>query len=447
MMLPGALAAADKAKPNILVLMGDGHRADAIAAFGNGRVRTPNLDRLVKAGTSLMRTYCMGSAQGGVAPSSRAMLLTGQSLYRLGEISKSQDSWPQRFAAAGYRTYTSGAWFHGPKVLRRMFNDGGTLLLQNGNEAKVSLIYDIIGDGALRERRPTSRPLVTQVADDVVTFLNTEKEVGDQPFFCLVSLPTMVETRAAPPEFLASFRREPPPTPANFLPQHPFDNGELLVRDERQLPLPRAEAAVRGALADYYAAISHLDQQIGRILTALDDQGLGGSTIVVFSSDHGLALGSHGLLGKQNLYEHSMRVPLIIAGPGIPSGRRSMAQSYLLDLFPTLADLAHVPAPEGNEGQSLLPVLQGHGAVHRPLIGTAFRQYQRAISDGRWKLIAYPKVPRVQLFDLANDPDERQDLAGESAQAGRLAALGAALVKWQDAFADPLPPIMVPTSP
>jgi arylsulfatase A-like enzyme len=287
--------------------------------------------------------------------------------------------------------------------------------------------------------------VVERFADEAVAFLAEQK--GTQPFLCYVAFNAPHDPRVAPPPYHTAYRADPPAVPRNFLPQHPFDNGEMMVRDEKLLPTPRDEAAVRHELGDYYAAITFLDEQIGRILAALDASGQAANTLIVFSSDHGLALGSHGLLGKQNLYEHSMRAPLIIAGPGIPTGQRSAALCHLLDIFPTLGDLTGVTPPLGSEGISLVPVLQGRATSARPLIGTAYRKVQRAVTDGRWKLIAYPQVPRVQLFDLQSDPDERQDLAGDPANAARLAALVSALQGWQRAHGDQLPPITLPPVP
>ena len=156
--------------------------------------------------------------------------------------------------------------------------------------------------------------------------------------------------RVAPPRYHERYRAEPPPLPANFLPLHPFNNGALVIRVEELAPWPRTPDVVRRHLGDYYAAIEFLDAQVGRILDALADTGQYENTLIVFAADHGLAIGSHGLFGKQNLYEHSMRAPLIIAGPGIAAGRRADALSYLHDVFPTLGELCGVPAPEGNEG-------------------------------------------------------------------------------------------------
>src|SRR5262249_12278494 len=135
--------------------------------------------------------------------------------------------------------------------------------------------------------------------------------------------------------------------------------GALEIRDEKLAPRPRTPGDVRRHLADYYACIEFLDAQVGRILEALRESGRYERTLIVFTSDHGLAIGSHGLFGKQNLYEHSMRSPLIVAGPGVPRGKRADAMCYLMDIFPTLGALAGVTPPDGNEGVSLAPVLEG----------------------------------------------------------------------------------------
>lgn len=436
--------AGEAPKPNILFLFSDDQRADTIAALGNRRVRTPNLDRLVEQGTTFTRAYCMGAQQGAVCVPSRAMLMTGRSLFRVHDQLKDQPSWPEQFAAAGYRTFITGKWHNGAKSVTRVFQDGRGVFLGGMVDPHTAPVQDFAGDGVLSAKQPAGKHVVERFADEAVMFLAAQS--GAKPFLCYVAFNAPHDPRVAPTSFHSAYRADPPPVPANFLPQHPFDNGEMMVRDEKLLGTPREEQAVRGEIADYYAAITFMDQQIGRILAALEASGQAGNTIIVFSSDHGLALGSHGLLGKQNLYEHSMRAPLILAGPGIPAGRRSAALCHLLDIFPTLGDLTGVAAPAGSEGLSLRPALNGQ-ATGRRVIGTAYRNVQRAICDGRWKLIAYPKVPRVQLFDLHNDPDERHDLAGDPAQAARLATLVSALVTWQREQGDPLPAISLPSIP
>jgi arylsulfatase A-like enzyme len=225
----------------------------------------------------------------------------------------------------------------------------------------------------------------------------------------------------------------------NFLPQHPIDNGEMVVRDEKLLPWPRTVEAVRKEIGDYYACISHLDEQIGRILEVLRSTGLDKNTLVVFAGDNGLALGSHGLMGKQNLYEHSVGVPLIISGPGVPANRRADAFCYLLDVYPTLAELAGLPALPDLDGRSLNPVFRSRSTAVRPVIFTAYRDIQRAVRGERWKLIRYPRVDQTQLFDLQADPGETKNLADDPAFFDRVKQMMTSLALQQKEWRDVAP--------
>ncbi len=147
------------------------------------------------------------------------------------------------------------------------------------------------------------------------------------------------DPRLAPAEFTKLYDPAKISLSKNFMPEHPFDNGELKIRDELLAPHPRTPAVMRQHLADYYATISHLDSEVGRVLAEIERRGWADNTIVIYSSDQGLAVGGrHGLMGKQNLYEH-VKPPLVFAGPGIPRGQ-SDALVYLYDLFPTICDFA-----------------------------------------------------------------------------------------------------------
>lgn len=234
------------------------------------------------------------------------------------------------------------------------------------------------------------------------------------------------------------YYRKRPPLPANYLPQHPFDNGMLVLRDEFLLPWPRPKDALSDQLCEYYGAITHLDEQVGRILKALDETGQAENTIVVYAADHGLALGSHGLLGKQSVYEHSMRAPLIIRGPGIPRGE-TRAFTYLLDLYPTLCDAAGAAPPAGLDGKSLRPLWERKTRRLRDSCFLPFQDLMRSVNDGRWKLIRYPQVDRLQLFDLRNDPDERRDLSADPRHQARIRRLTERMVRWQRELGDTQP--------
>jgi arylsulfatase A-like enzyme len=152
------------------------------------------------------------------------------------------------------------------------------------------------------------------------------------------------------------------------------------------------------------------------------------NTIVVFSADSGVARGGHGLIGKQNLYElDSVRVPLIIAGPGIPAGKRTDAMCYLFDVMPTLGKLCGIPNSTPSEAREFSATLRDPGLPARKELVFAYRDFQRAIRDERWKLIRYPQVDKTQLFDLQSDPYERNDLADNREFADKLRELTARL--------------------
>jgi arylsulfatase A-like enzyme len=191
----------------------------------------------------------------------------------------------------------------------------------------------------------------------------------------------------------------------------------------------------------YYAVISDMDHQIGRILKALDDTGERENTIVIFASDHGMGVGSHGLRGKQSMYEHTINVPLIVAGPGVKGGgRRTAAQVYLRDLFPTTCELAGVGLPAGQalDGLSFAPVLRGEVERFHPEVFCYFRDVQRMVRDDRSKLIYYPDLKKYELFDLVTDPYETVDLSGGAAHRETFLRLKAGLERWQAGVDDPI---------
>jgi arylsulfatase A-like enzyme len=429
-----ANAASQPNKLNVLFLFSDDQRADTIAALGNQHVQTPNLDRLVKNGTTFTRAYCMGSQQGAVCVPSRAMVLTGRTLFRVQEQLKGQATWPEAFARAGYATFVSGKWHNGQPSLLRCFQLGkGVFFGGMGNPYDLP-VSDVSPTHELVNKRKSGKHSVELFSDEVIGFLKSRPK--DKPFFAYVPFNLPHDPRTAPKKFHDHYYSAKPPLPPNYLPQHPFNNGEMVVRDEKLAPWPRTKDVVQQHLADYYAAISFLDEQIGRILDTLASEGLANSTIIVFASDHGLAIGSHGLFGKQNLYEHSMRVPLIFAGPGIPKDQRKDAFAYLFDIYPTVGETCGVAAPDGSEGKSLAPVILGKAAGVRDSIFTAYRDVQRAVRDERFHLIVYPHINKVQMFDLASDPHETKDLAGERVFAPEVQRLTAMLRDWQSRLGD-----------
>jgi arylsulfatase A-like enzyme len=402
---------APAAPPNVLFLFADDQRADTIAALGNPVIKTPNLDRLVKKGVAFDRAYYQGGLQGATCVPSRAMLLSGQSLFRIDEKLKRDETWPAAFGRAGYATFMSGKWHNDPdaipasfQIARSVFTGGMT----NPMQAKLSDLTD----GKLGKPVLTPKHSCAVFADEAIRFL---KEHKDGKFFCYVAFNAPHDPHIVPYDFPIRYDASQVPLPPNFLPQHPWDNGHMICRDEQLLPWPRTPEKVRELNAGYYRYISYLDAQIGRILDALDASPHAKNTIVVFSADSGVARGSHGLIGKQNVYEHSVRVPLLIASPGIPEGKRSDAMCYLFDVLPTLGKLCGVPAPRTSEGIEFTASLRDPTRPARTELMFAFRDVQRAVCDERWKLIRYPQVDKTQLFDLRADPHETTNLADKHA--------------------------------
>ncbi len=185
----------------------------------------------------------------------------------------------------------------------------------------------------------------------------------------------------------------------------------MLIRDECLEAWPRTEEAIRSHLHDYYSVISSMDYDIGRLLDGIKLLNLAENTIIVFSSDQGIAIGDHGLMGKQNIYEGSMKVPLIFKGPGIKEGH-SDALVYLHDLFPTFCDYAGIEIPEDLDGKSVYPIIHGKKSHVRDYLMLAYRDFQRSVRDASWKLIRYPNIDRTMLFDLAKDPHRPITLPG-----------------------------------
>lgn len=436
-----AASAHAQSRPNVLVLISDDQRPDTIAALGNPHIDTPNLDRLAREGFSFSRAYCMGSMSGAVCLPSRAMLNSGRTLWRVPMDLKDTPTWGQTMRQAGYATFGTGKWHNGRESFTRSFEYGASVFFGGMSDQFDVAAHDPDGKGGFTRTPDTKGRHTSELfADAAVRFVQDRRD-DPRPLFVYVSFTAPHDPRTPPRRYLDKYDQANLPVPANFMPEHPFDNGEMKVRDEQLAPWPRTESIVREHIAAYYGMISHMDEQIGRILEAWNAAGRGENAIIVFTSDHGLAIGSHGLLGKQNLYEHSTGAPLIVHGRGVPHGGSSKAFAYLLDIFPTVCEMAGVEPPAGVEGRSLYPIVAGRQTSVRDTIFTAYKDVQRAVRDERWKLLVYPKVGRSQLFDLQSDPYELHDLSADAAHAEHRDRLHERLHDWQRELGDDLPPV------
>jgi arylsulfatase A-like enzyme len=452
-LVPGELDAEQPAvrRPNVLFLISDDQRPDTIAALGNDLIRTPHLDALVRRGTAFTRATCSFP----LCVASRAELLTGCVGFRNGvhpprnEPDLDLVTWPAAMKAAGYHTWWVGKWHIAGRPSTRGFEESRGLF--SGGRAPTEPQFDSAGREVTGYKGWTFQTddrqlfpeqgigltpdISAKFADAAIEFVERRTE---KPWFLQVNFTAPHDPLLVPPG--DEFEYEPArlPVPPNFAPRHPFDHGNFDGRDERLFPWPRTKAVIRRDLAVYYAILSHLDAQVGRILAALEESGGLENTLVIYSSDHGLALGSHGLTGKQNQYEHTINVPLVFAGPGVPHGERRAAQCYLRDLFPTVCEMTGVPIPPTVQGRSLVPVLAGDRDEVYPFVVGYFTDTQRMIRDDRWKLIRYPEADREQLFDLRDDPFELQNLSDDPSQRERVRDLGAKLDGWLREHGDPL---------
>ena len=449
----GVVCGQESEKPSVLFLFADDHCHEALGLLGS-EVATPHLDRLAARSVRFNRAYNMGSWSGAVCVASRTMLNTGRYLWRARALEKSlaaeRDAgrlWPQRMKAAGYRTFLTGKW-HVEVKPETVFEV--TRNVRGGMPKTVESAYNRPLPGGVDRWSPFDSSLggfweggrhwSEVTGDDAIAFLQEAKAAGPEPFFIYAAFNAPHDPRQAPEAYVKRYPAEKVRVPANFLPEYP--HAEVMgagraLRDERLAPFPRTPEAVRVHRGEYYALIEHLDAQIGRVLDALEASGEAGRTWVFFTADHGLAVGHHGLMGKQNLYEHSLRVPFLVAGPGVKPGVVE-APIYLQDAMATCLELAGADR-KGVDFESLLPLLRRERSTGtaEPVYG-AYLDRQRAIVEGGWKLMVYPKGGVVRLFDLSRDPDETRDVAGLPESVAKRRELLARLRETMRAMGDPL---------
>lgn len=433
----GACRSQADTRPNFLFLFADDQRADTIAAWGNPHIRTPHLDRLVEQGFSFRANYNLGANGGAVCIPSRAMVNTGRVYFRVPNNLEGVKLLPELLRENGYVTFATGKWHNERPSWLRGFARGKAVFFGGMADHTKVPVEDLSADGRLVNARTGEKFSSELFADAAIEFLRGYRD--ERPFYAYVAFTAPHDPRQPPEPYRQMYYARRPPLPANFLPQHPFNNGNLGGRDENLAPWPRTPEVIRDQLAEYYGMITHLDEQIGRILEALEASGRAKNTYVIFAADHGLAIGSHGLLGKQNLYEHSQKCPLIMVGPGVPAGRATQSLTYLLDLFPTVLRLAGIaPAPDV-DGEDLAPLWRGEKERLRDSLFLSYMNLMRAVRDERYKLLRYPQINYTQLFDLASDPEEIHNLAEAPEQAGRIERLTRLLEQWQRRVGDAQP--------
>lgn len=444
-------------KPNILFILADDQCFNTINALGNHEVITPTLDELARQGTVFSTAYNMGGWNGAICVASRTMFNTGRFIWRakafdskqgLSSLAEKGELWSKEMESLGYETFMTGKW-HVKIKPEEIFTHAGTE--RPGMPKATPEGYN----RPLSENDTTWRPWDPAfggfwaggthwsevVANETMSFLDTTAN-SENPFFMYIAFNAPHDPRQSPKEYVDMYPLESISVPENFLPEYPYKDDigcSKSLRDARLAPFPRTEYAVKVNRQEYYAIITHMDAQIGRILDKLEETGQAENTYIFFSADHGLAVGHHGLIGKQNMYEHSMRPPMIIVGPDIPKGEKRDMEVYLQDIMPTVIEYAGGEVPGYVEFNSLKSFIEGTATESNyPEVYGAYMDLQRMIRVDDYKLIVYPYAGVKRMFNLVDDPQEMNDLAGLPVQQERLDDMFTKLVTLQSEMGDTL---------
>lgn len=427
-------------RPNVLFIVTDDQRFDTIHALGNKEIITPNLDKLAKRGTSFVRAHIAGGTCGAVCMPSRAMVLSGRNPFHLeelgGNIPPEHKTLAETFKNNGYETIGLGKWHNGCPAYARSFTQGAKIFFggmwdhwnvptcrydpTGKYDNVINFVVDFYSDNTPQPQHcdefDPGKHSSTLLTDSAIELLreNTGKE---KPFFMYLAYLAPHDPRTMPDEFRQMYSADDIILPPNF--QEIIDtNYPLMVhRDEHLASYPRQEDEIKRHIAEYFAMITHLDYEIGRLLDALHESDEEDNTIIVFTGDNGLAVGQHGWLGKEDIYEHGIRIPLIMAGPEIAENTRNDAYVYLYDIFPTLCDKVGIDVPASVDGKSFAHLLDGkHGENFRDELYLIFDKFVRGVKDDNYKLIEYRNGDNDEdkwtfLYDIKNDPWETNNLA------------------------------------
>jgi arylsulfatase A-like enzyme len=442
-------------RPNFLFLIADDLTFRGIHAINNPEVHTPNLDRLTRRGCSFTHCFHQGSWLGAVCVASRTMLNTGLTAFRARERVNETPLWGQTLGNAGYDTFIIGKWHLNKLALQRSFKEMGPIgpgMFESTPDAyhrpsagNTWTPWDTSLKGHWLHTKQWQKASTDEIkhsasiwAEGGIDHLLNKAAKRNNPFFVYIGFNSPHDPRQAPKEFVDRYPKHAIEIPPNYLPEHPFDQGDHRIRDEVLAPFPRSKEAVQLHRAEYYAITTYMDAQIGLILDALEKSGKADNTYVIFTADHGLAVGQHGLMGKQNMYDHSIRMPLLISGPGIPKGKRVDELVYQHSAFATTCDLGGVPIPKEVEFPSLVDLLKSRGTPKHDAVFSYYKDFQRAVRTKDHKLIVYPQAGVTQLFDLNKDPWETTNLAQKPEHRALKEQLMHRLRQFQGELGDPL---------
>jgi choline-sulfatase len=421
---------AESAPPNVLFIAIDDQNDWLGTLGGHPLAKSPNLDTLADRGTVFLNAHC----QAPLCNPSRTSLLLGlrsttTGIYGLAPWFRTLDAWkdrvalPQHFQANGYRTYCGGKIYHGgaggPKSKQQEFDVVGVNFGIGAKPSKKLIPPTPMGNHPLmdwgafehRDEDKGDYKLASWAIEQI------EQSPKDKPFFLAAGffLPHV-------PCFVTQPWLDMYPDDDSVLPKIQENDRDDTPRFSWylhwQLPEPRLKWVRennqwRNLVRSYLASSTFVDAQIGRILKALDDQGLTENTIVVVWGDHGWHLGEKQITGKNTLWERSTRVPLIFAGPGVAKGGRCLQPAELLDIYPSLIDLCRLPARSDLEGHTLKPQLLDAKAKREWPAITSHNQGNHAIRSEHWRYIHYADGAE-ELYDMRTDPHEWNNLANDA---------------------------------
>jgi choline-sulfatase len=425
---------------NLLFICSDEHQRRVTGCYGNSLVHTPHIDSLAAAGVRFENAYCNAP----LCVPSRASFATGRFGHEVhswcngsGYSGAHAPSWGHRLLDQGHHVTTIGKLHYRAADDPTGFADQRIAMNLHGGVGDVR--------GLLRGRMPVAHAMrehVTEagpgeseylrydrsIADHAIRWLTDEARDHPRPWVLFVSFLYPHYPLLAPPEHCDRYAPQAVPLPILFReeqwPRHPALD---LFRRLRAHDEPYSEAELRRAIATYYAMVTFMDEQVGRVLRALANSGQAGNTRVLYTSDHGEHLGDHGLWWKRAMYDSAAAVPLILMGPGVPCGRVVNDTVSLVDLFPTIVECVgaqRCDADRSLRGRSLFDTLAGHTerrSIFAEYHGAGSAAASYMLRSERYKYFHYCDGP-PQLFDLIADPRESRDLACERAFASVLTA-------------------------
>ncbi len=448
-------------KPNVLFIVTDDQRFDTIHALGNNEIITPNLDKLTFRGTSFVRAHIAGGTCGAVCMPSRAMIMSGRNPFHLeelgGNIPEEHKTLAETFKNNGYHTIGLGKWHNGCPAYARSFTQGAKIFFggmwdhwnvptcrfdpTGKYDNIINFVVDFYKDNQPQPQHcdefDPGKHSSTLLTDSAIELL--KKNAGkENPFFMYLAFLAPHDPRTMPDKFREMYDPEKITLPPNFQEIIHTNYPLMIHRDEHLAAYPRDEKEIRRHIAEYFAMITHLDYEIGRLFDALHESGEEDNTIIVFTGDNGLAVGQHGWLGKEDIYEHGIRIPLIMAGPGIAKNQRNDAYVYLYDVFPTLCEKVGIDIPSSVDGKSFAHLLDGeHGESFRDELYLIFDKFVRGVKDENYKLIEYRNGDEEEdkwtfLYDIINDPWETKNLADDENYKNKVNEMRAKIIKHRD---------------